>query len=103
MIKVVVLHPNADLGYNREFHAPLTAALPGLRKYTISEAMPDPMTGERPRYNLINTLYFDDIDSYKAAFSSREVDIAKADVKNFSDLSVAVTLVTVEADIEVPA
>src|SRR5687768_15134575 len=99
MIKVVVLHPNADLAYNRESHAPLTAALPGLRKYTVSEAMPDPMTGQAPQYNLINTLYFDDIESYKAAFSSPEVVVAKADVKNFSDLSVAVTLVTVEADI----
>jgi len=99
MIKVVVLHPNADLDYNRAKHAPLTAALPGLRKYTVSEAMPDPMTGEPPKYNLINTIYFDDIESYKAAFSSPEVDVAKADVKNFSDLTVAVTLVTVEADI----
>jgi uncharacterized protein (TIGR02118 family) len=99
VIKVVVLHPNADLDYNREFHAPLTAALPGLRKYTVSEGMPDPMTGEPPRYNLINTLYFDDLASYQAAFSSPEVDVAKADVKNFSDLTVAVTLVTVEADI----
>jgi uncharacterized protein (TIGR02118 family) len=100
MIKVVVLHPNADLEYNRKSHVPLTAALPGLRKYTISEAIPDPMTGLPPQYNLINTIYFDDIESYKAAFSSAEVDTAKADVKHFSDLSVAVTLVTVEKDIE---
>jgi uncharacterized protein (TIGR02118 family) len=101
MIKVVVLHPNADLHYNRQSHAPLTAALPGLRKYTISEAMPDPMTGLPPQYNLINTLYFDDIESYKAAFSSREVVTAKDDVQHFSNLAVAVTLVTVEADIPV--
>jgi uncharacterized protein (TIGR02118 family) len=101
MIKVVVLHPNADLDYNREFHAPLTAALPGLLKYTVSEAFPDPMTGEAPQYNLINTLWFDDIESYKAAFSSPEVEVAKADVQNFSDLSVTVTLVTVEADVPV--
>ena len=101
MIKVVVLHPNANLAYNRTSHAPLSAALPGLRKYTISEAMPDPMTSEPPMNNLINTLYVDDIESYKAAFSSHEVVVAKADVKNFSDLSVAVTLVTVEEDIPV--
>ena len=48
MIKVIVLHPNADTKYNREHHLALTKALPGLRKFTVNETMPDPLTGQKP-------------------------------------------------------
>lgn len=100
MIKVMVLHPHADTDYNRNEHAGLTLALPGLRKFTISEVTTDPMTGEAPPFNLVNTLYFDDMESYQRAFSSPEVVVAKADVVNFSDLSKTITLVSVEYDTE---
>ena len=99
MIKVTVLHPNADLAYNREHHVAFTAALPELRRYHVQEIFPDPMTGKPPAYNLINELWYDDIEAYKRSFSSPELDVAVADVVNFSDFSKAVTLISEEREI----
>ena len=99
MIKVIVLHPNADTKYNREQHLEFTKALPGLRRFTVNETMADPLTGQKPPYNLVNEVYFDDIEAYKAAFTSPEVKRAIADVANFSDFSVVIQMVSVENDI----
>jgi uncharacterized protein (TIGR02118 family) len=99
VIKVIVLHPNADTAYNRESHLDLTKALPGLRKFTVSETMPDPLDGKVPPYNLVNEVWFDDIESYRRAFQSPEVEIALADVPNFSRLDQVITMVSVEEDI----
>jgi uncharacterized protein (TIGR02118 family) len=99
VIKVTVLHPNADVVYNREHHVPLTKALPGLRKYTVLEVMPDPLTGAKPSYNMVTEIWFDDADAYRRAFTSPEVETAIADVVNFSDFSKTVTLISEELEI----
>jgi uncharacterized protein (TIGR02118 family) len=103
VIKVIVLHPHADTEYHRTRHLDLSKVLPGLRKFTISEAMPDPLTGEEPPYNLVNEVYFDDIESYKKAFRSPEVERALADVPKFSDLRAVITIVSFEEDVPLPS
>ena len=99
MIKAVYLHPNADLAYFRENHLELTKALPGLRKFTISVAIADPISGEPPAYNLVNEVYFDDIEAYRAAFESEEIKVALGDVPNFSDPDRVLAVVAEEEEV----
>jgi uncharacterized protein (TIGR02118 family) len=99
VIKAIYLHPNADLEYFREKHLAMTKALPGLRKFTIAVAMADPVDGSPPAYNLVNEVYFDDVESYKAAFASDEIKVALGDVPNFSDPARVLAIVAAEEDI----
>lgn len=99
MIKAIYLHPDADLEYFRKHHIEMTKALPGLRKFTMSVAIEDPLDGSKPKFNLVNEVYFDDIEAYKRAFESKEVEVALADVPNFSDPNAVVAIVSVEEDV----
>lgn len=99
MIKAIYLHPNADLDYFREHHIAMTKALPGLRRFTMSVAIEDPLDGSMPSYNLVNEVYFDDLEAYKRAFQSDEVKVALGDVPNFSDPTAVVAILSVEEDV----
>ena len=54
----------------REEHAPLVRGrLPGLRKYVLNPAIPQPGRGE-PAWDGVVELYFDDLAARERAFSS---------------------------------
>jgi uncharacterized protein (TIGR02118 family) len=65
----------------------------------VSETQVDPLTCKKPPYNLVNEVYFDDIEAYRKAFTSPEVERALADVPNFSNLDDVITMVSIEEDV----
>jgi uncharacterized protein (TIGR02118 family) len=66
-----------------ETHIPLAKKLSGLRRYEISHGPITAVAGPQD-VHLIGTLYFDDLDSMKAAFASAEGQAAREDRKLFA-------------------
>ena len=60
-----------------EQHAPMGRALPGLREYHVSVIEDD---DPALPYHAVTELYFDDEESFKAAFASEAGKAAGADV-----------------------
>jgi uncharacterized protein (TIGR02118 family) len=77
-----------------EEHAPRGRQLPGLRRYSMSVIEAD--DPDLP-YHAVSELYFDDEESFKAAFASEAGKAAGADVA--AHASSRVRLVTREAQI----
>jgi uncharacterized protein (TIGR02118 family) len=91
MVKLVVtLHRRPGMEYDdfsrywREVHAPIAAALPGLRKY-VQNYVSAAVDGSPRPYDAYAELWFDDMDALQQAFSSPEGQAATADNKNFMD------------------
>ncbi|ELZ84705.1 hypothetical protein C453_11841 [Haloferax elongans ATCC BAA-1513] len=63
-------------------HADLAKDLPGLKKYVTSL----PTAPERSEYDGIVELYFEDMESLKAAFSSEIGEAVNADAAEFIDM-----------------
>ena len=82
--------------YWRETHAPIAAAIPGLRRYVQSHAVPELYSRDTPPYDGAAELWFDDLDGMRAAMQSPEVHAALEDEKNFIDHSRVASFVTVE-------
>jgi uncharacterized protein (TIGR02118 family) len=72
--------PGVFDNHYREVHVPLAAAIPGLRRYTLSK--PHGLGVTAPY--LIAELWFDDAAALDAGLRSPEGAAAAADVQNFS-------------------
>ena len=93
MLKTVfVAHKRADMTldefrrYWKETHAPLGAAIPGVRRYVQYHALPDTAPGVRA-CDGVAELWFDSPEALQAALTSPEGVAALGDLPNFLDMS----------------
>lgn len=83
--------------YWRETHAPIAAAIPGVRRYVQCHTLPELYDGDSaPAYDGAAELWFDDVDAMRAAMRSPETDAAREDERNFIDHSHVAAFVTEE-------
>jgi len=76
--------------HSREIHAPMVAALPGLRRYVVAFY---PGEGEAPSaFDSSATLEFDDAGAFGNAMNSPEAAAALADQEEFLDVDATVVL-----------
>jgi uncharacterized protein (TIGR02118 family) len=89
---LVVLHRKPRLTaeqfrtYFIEVHQPLAQRILGLRRYKQNFVLPDPKR-ERPEWDCVVELYFDDREAMEAAWATPEGHAATADLDVFADLS----------------
>ena len=89
---IVVLHRKKGLTseqfrtYFIEVHQLLAQKLPGLRRYKQNFVLSDPKR-ERPAWDCVVELYFDNWEAMEAAWASPEGQNATADLDAFADLS----------------
>jgi len=89
---IVVLHRKPGWtaekfrSYFIDVHQPLAEKIPGLRRYRQNFVMPDPKR-ERPPWDCVVELYFDDRDAMETAWTTPEGQAATADLQVFADLS----------------
>lgn len=88
------------LRYWRDVHAPLAAALPGLRRYVRNPTLETP--GRELAYDGVAELWFDDRESLRAAFRSPEGQRVSADQTNFIAIDGSVSLVVEEVEVSLP-
>ncbi len=83
--------------YWRETHGPIAARIPGVRRYVQNHTLPE-LYGTRhpPTYDGAAELWFDDLESMRAAFASPENQAAREDEKNFIDHSEAFLIIAEE-------
>jgi len=77
-------------------HAPIAAAIPGLRRYVQSHVVPELYARQVPSFDGAAELWFDDLDAMRAAMRSPEVQAALEDEKNFIDHGRVASFVTIE-------
>ena len=83
--------------YWRGTHAPIAAAIPGVRRYVQCHVVPELYGREKqPPFDGAAELWFDDLESMRAAMRSPEVQAALEDEKNFIDHSRVASFVTTE-------
>jgi uncharacterized protein (TIGR02118 family) len=88
MAKLVVMYkmPTDAAAFDKyyaETHIPIAKRIPGLRRYDVSSG--PVMTPAGPAaYQLIATLYFDDMAAIQKAFASPEGQAAAGDVPKFA-------------------
>jgi uncharacterized protein (TIGR02118 family) len=83
--------------YWREVHAPIAAAIPGVRRYVQCHVVPETYGGRTtPGFDGAAELWWDDLDAMRAAMGTPEVQAALEDEKNFIDHSRVASFVTVE-------
>lgn len=86
--------------YWRGTHAPIAAAIPGLRRYVQCHVVPETYgTNTQPGFDGAAELWFDSLDAMRRAMRSPEVAAALEDEKNFIDHSRVASFVTVEKPI----
>jgi uncharacterized protein (TIGR02118 family) len=89
---MVVICKRADMSteefekYLRDVHGPLAKKLPGLCRYVQNFARED-QKRERPAWDAIVELYFDDLASMEAAWASPQGAASDADLPAFLDPS----------------
>lgn len=71
--------------YFKEIHEPLALSIPGLRKYVQNFALDD-LKRNRPKWDAIIELYFDDRLSMESSWASAEGQAATADLAHFADI-----------------
>ena len=86
--------------YWREIHAPIAAAIPGVRRYVQCHTLPE-LYGSRldPPYDGAAELWYDDLEAMKATFGSEETAAAREDELKFIDESKSFMIVTEEKPI----
>jgi len=104
MVKLIALYkkPTNPAEFDRYYldtHAPLTAKMPGLRRFEIAHVTGAP-GGDSP-YHLIAEMYFDDFTQLNAAMSSPEGKAAAKDVSAFAKDIVQMMFCEVEEKIHV--
>jgi uncharacterized protein (TIGR02118 family) len=78
---------NADFqNYLKNVHGPLAKKLPGLRCYVQNFPQED-AERDRPAWDAIVELYFDDRESMEAAWASPEGSASDADLPAFVDMT----------------
>jgi uncharacterized protein (TIGR02118 family) len=83
---VLYHHPDDAAAFDAHYestHAPLAAAIPGLRSYDVLRPVPNPGE-ERPAYHLLAMLNFDDEAAFGAAMTS---DVGRATVKDLANFA----------------
>lgn len=89
---VLYHHPDDVAAFDAHYeatHAPLAAAIPGLRSYAVLRPVPNP--GEdRPVFHLLASLTFDDEVAFGAAMTSDEGKAAVKDLANFASGGVTI-------------
>lgn len=87
------------LRYWQEVHGPLAAALPGLRRYVQNPPLEIP--GRESRYDGLAELWFDDLESLRAALRSPEGQRLRADEQQFIDPAHSFGLVVEEREVPI--
>ena len=83
--------------YWRETHGPIAARIPGVRRYVQNHTLPELYDTEHPpAYDGAAELWFDNLESMRAAFASQENQAARKDEKNFIDRSEAFLIIAEE-------
>lgn len=83
--------------YWRETHGPIAARIPGVRRYVQCHTLPDSYGRDTPPpYDGAAELWFDDMDAFRAALPSAELQAAREDELNFIDHSHSFLIVTEE-------
>jgi len=85
--------------YWRQTHAPIAAAIPGLRRYVQCHVVPELYARQNPPFDGAAGLWFDDLDAMRAAMKSPEVAAALEDENNFIDHTRVASFVTQEKPI----
>jgi len=80
------LTPEQFRSYFIEVHQLLAQKIPGLRRYKQNFVLPDPKR-ERPAWDCVVELYFDNREAMEAAWASPEGQTATVDLEVFADLS----------------
>jgi uncharacterized protein (TIGR02118 family) len=88
MARLVVMYgtpknPGAFDTYYFATHVPIAKQIPGLRKYEVSRGAIGTPAGP-PRFHLIATLHFDDLQALAAALASPRGQAAAADLAKFA-------------------
>jgi len=84
----------------RETHAPIAAAIPGIRRYVQCHTLPELYDAERaPSYDGVAELWFDDLAAMRKAFGTEETATAREDELKFIDHSKSFMIVTEEKPI----
>jgi len=83
--------------YWRETHGPIAARIPGVRRYVQCHVVPELYgASQTPGFDGAAELWWDDLDSMRAAMGTPEVAAALEDEKNFIDHSRVASFVTIE-------
>jgi uncharacterized protein (TIGR02118 family) len=81
----------------RETHAPIAARIPGVRRYVQNHTLPELyIRGPVPAYDGAAEVWFDDIDSFRAALGTPEIAAAREDELKFIDHSRSALFITEE-------
>lgn len=92
MAKLIALynHPEDPAAFDRYYHSthvPLAKAIPGLRRYEISNGAIGTAYTDSP-YHLIAILSFDSMEAIQAAMDSPEGKATAGDLSNFAQAGV---------------
>lgn len=101
---VFMFHRRPGMGFDefsrywRDQHAPIGAALPGVRKY-VQNHVGATLDGSPPPCDGFSELWFDDMESLQRALASSQAQAALVDSANFIDVQRIQTFVVEEATI----
>ena len=82
--------------YWRDSHGPIAGAIPGLRRYVQCHTAPETYARSAPGFDGAAELWFDDMDTLRAAMQSPETAAALDDEKNFIDHTRVASFITIE-------
>lgn len=83
--------------YALEVHAPMTAAIPGLRRYVQAHKVQMTYNHEpHATYDAVGEMWFDDLEAIRSATRSAEATRALSDDAAFIDMNSIAQLVTTE-------
>ena len=86
--------------YWRGTHAPIAAAIPGVRRYVQCHTLPELYGRETPpAFDGAAELWFDDLGAMRSAMRTPELAAAMEDEKNFIDHTRVASFVTEEKPI----
>jgi uncharacterized protein (TIGR02118 family) len=88
MIKFVALykHPEDKEKFDEHYfstHAPITQKIPGLLKMDVTKFVASPMGGES-EYYLMCEMYYESMDTFKAAMKTEEAKASGKDLMSFA-------------------
>lgn len=100
LIYCIARKPELSVGefqrYWREVHAPIAAAIPGVRRYVQCHVLPDLYERQSPPYDGAAELWFDDLDALRAAMRTPQLARAMEDEQQFIDHARVASFITVE-------
>ncbi len=79
--------------YSKNTHGPLTARIPGLKKYVQNHSLPDSEEGEPP----VAGVYFDSVEATQNTLASPKGEAA--DLPNFTDADKTTTVIVAEVEV----